>query len=63
MNKKQFSEHILTQLLEKSKIYPTKEERVAFALGFSIGLLTELANKDSANYVHIERKIKSNGAT
>ena len=63
MNKKQFSDYILTQLMEKSKKYPSKEERLLYALGFSIGLLTELADKDSSNFVHIRRKLDKHGAT
>lgn len=62
MDKQKVSHYILTELKENTKSFNTKGERMAYMLGYTIGLLTELSNRDSDNYYFIRKKLRKLGA-
>ena len=62
MDKQKVSHYILTELQQNGKSFETKGKSMSYLLGFTIGLLTELSNKDSENYYFIRKKLKELGA-
>ena len=62
MDKQKISQYIITELQQNGKPFETKGKSMAYLLGFTIGLLTELSNRDSENYYFIRKKLKELGA-
>ena len=62
MDKQKISQYIITELQQNGKLFETKGKNMAYLLGFTIGLLTDLSNRDSDNYYYIRKKLKELGA-
>ena len=62
MDKRKVSEFIINQLNENCKQFPSKGQDLSYRLGVTIGILTELCNRDSENYYYLRKKFKELGA-